>query len=61
LVRERSREGATLDYAYDEWGNLARVTGAGGREVRFAHDTQGRLLAALLPDPELRDPSAKAG
>ncbi|HWO14721.1 MAG TPA: DUF6531 domain-containing protein, partial [Polyangiaceae bacterium] len=51
LVRESSREGATIEYDYDERGNLSRITDSGGRHILFEHDEQGRLLATHLPHP----------
>jgi RHS repeat-associated protein len=51
LVRERSRDGATVEYEYDDYGNLSRVTDSGGRHVLLEHDAQGRLVATHLPHP----------
>lgn len=51
LVRERSREGAQLEYRYDERGHLAHVTDLQGRQAHLEHDPQGRLVATHLPHP----------
>jgi RHS repeat-associated protein len=51
LIRESSREGATLEYSYDERGHLASAIDNGGRRVLFEYDTQGRLITTRLPHP----------
>jgi len=53
LLRETSREGARLEYSYDEQGRLMAVADSGGRSARFEHDAHGRLIAVLLPHPSV--------
>jgi RHS repeat-associated protein len=53
LLRETSREGARLEYSYDQQGRLAAVTDSGGRSARFEHDARGRLIAVSLPHPSV--------
>ncbi|HEU4582121.1 MAG TPA: DUF6531 domain-containing protein, partial [Polyangiaceae bacterium] len=54
LLRETSREGARLEYSYDEQGRLVEVSDGGGHSARFEHDAQGRMLTVSLPHPSVR-------
>ena len=42
--------GQSTHYAYDGWGNLARITDALGQVTELTHDALGQLRAQTLPD-----------
>ncbi len=51
LMTQRTRDGHTIQLAYDAQGCLGWVTDSGGRRILFAHDEKGRLTHIALPHP----------
>ena len=48
-----SRAGHRISLGYDEGGRLTEVVDSGGRELRFEHDEQGRIVALNAPHPQV--------